>query len=99
MKFTVNTTGGGDLTYKWQRDGTDLDPIPGVSGETASTLQIENVKKSHNGTYICIVSNAAGPTPSKPVQLTNSKFLYLVFLIQSFAYILNRGFVLAKCVE
>lgn len=48
VKLTINATGGGDLTYKWQWDGTDLDPIPGVSGETASTLQIENVKKSYD---------------------------------------------------
>ena len=87
MKFTITATGGGTLTFKWQWDGADLDPLPeGVSGETTSTLQINNVKKKHEGTYKCIVSNAAGPTTSNPAQLTVCKFLYLALLIQSFVH-------------
>ena len=83
MKFTVIATSGGTLTYKWQQDGADLSPLPEeVSGETTATLQIDNVKKKHKGTYTCIVSNAAGSTPSKCAQLTVRKFLYLVFIIQ-----------------
>ena len=84
MKFTITAAGGGDLTYKWQWDGADLDSLPGVSGETTSTLKIDNVKKKHKGTYTCIVSNAAGPTPSNPAQLTVRKFLYPVVLIQQY---------------
>ena len=81
VKFTVTATGG-DLMYKWQRDGADLNPLPGVSGETTNTLRIENVKKKHKGTYTCIVGNAARSTTSNPAQLTVRKFLYLVVLIQ-----------------
>ena len=82
MRFTVTATGGGDMTYKWQRDDADLNPIPeGVSGETTNTLQIDNVKKSHEGTYMCIVSNAAGPTSSKRALLTVRKCFYNVFII------------------
>ena len=78
MTFIITTTGGGTLTYKWQRDGADLSPPPeGVSGETTDTLQIDNVQKKHEGTYTCIVSNAAGPTPSNPAQLSVRKFLYV----------------------
>ena len=77
VTFTVTTTGGGDLTYKWQQDGADLDPLPGVSGETTDTLQIDNVKKKHEGAYTCIVSNAAGSTLSNTAQLTVCKFLYV----------------------
>ena len=85
VKFTVTAIGGGDMTYKWQWNGADLDPLPeGMSGETTSTLQIDNVKKSHQGDYRCIVSNAAGPTPSNPAQLTVRKCFYLVFLIQQY---------------
>ena len=82
MWFTVIAAGTGKLTYKWQRNGADLDPLPeGMSGETTSTLEIDNVKKSHQGDYRCIVSNAAGPTPSNPAQLTVRKCLCLVFIV------------------
>ena len=79
VKFTVTATGGEDLTYRWQRNGADVDPLSkGVSGKTTNTLQIDNIKKKHEGTYTCIVSNAAGDTPSNPTQLTVRKFLYIV---------------------
>ena len=83
MRFTVTATGGGYLTYKWQRNDADSDPLPeGMSGETTRTLKIDNVEKSHQGDYTCIVSNAAGPTPSNPAQLTVRKCFYLVLIIQ-----------------
>ena len=74
VKFTVTAnTDFGTLTYKWQRNGADLDSLPeGVPGETTSTLQIDNVKKHHEGTYTCIVSNEVGATPQKPVSNTTS---------------------------
>ena len=79
VKFTFTTTGGRDLTYNWQRNGADLNPLPeGMSGETTDTLQIDNVKRKYEGTCTCIVSNnTAGPTPSNPAQLTVRKFLYV----------------------
>ena len=80
MRFTVNAAGGGTLTHKWQKNGADLNPLPeGVSGETTDTLQIENVVRSHEGTYSCIVSNEAGPTPSNSAQLTIRKCLIQLF--------------------
>ena len=80
MRFTINAAGGGTLTHKWQKNGADLNPLPeGVSGETTDTLQIENVARSHEGTYTCIVSNEAGPTPSNPAQLTVRKCLIQLF--------------------
>ena len=85
VRFTVTGTGGGELTYKWQWNGADLDSLPeGVSGETTHTLKIGNVEKSHRGEYRCIVSNAAGPTPSNPAQLTVRKCFYPVFIIQQY---------------
>ena len=69
--FTVTATGGEDLKYKWKRNGVDLNPPPaGVSGESTNTLKIQNVKKNHEGTYTCIVSNTAGGVTSNPAQLT-----------------------------
>ena len=76
VKFTVSATGDGTLMYKWQRNDADLNHLPGVSDETTDTLQIENVKRSHKGTYRCIVSNAAGEARlSNPAQLTVRKCL------------------------
>ena len=99
VRFTVTATGGGTLTYKWQRNGADLDTLSkGVSGETTSTLQIDNVRKKHEGTYTCIVSNAAGATPSNPTQLTVRKFLCIVEIatcslnIVASSYITLRNF-------
>ena len=74
VEFTlIATTDFGTLTYQWQRNGADLNPPPeGVCGETTRTLQIDSVKKSHEGIYTCIVSNAVGATPLKPVSNTTS---------------------------
>ena len=94
MRFAVTATAGGDLTYKWQRNGADLDPLPeGVSGETTSTLKIDIVMKSHEGAYRCTVRNAAGEITSEPALLTVCKFLCLVFLI---LYVLKVGFVVTR---
>ena len=96
MRFIVTATGGGDLTYKWQRDGADLDPLPeGVSGETTSTLLIDNVEKSHQGDYRCIVSNAAGSTSSKCAQLTVRKCFYLGFIVYA---AMNSSVCVCVCV-
>ena len=82
VRFTVTATGGGDLTYRWQRDGADLNPLPeGVSGEATRTLKIDNVEKSHQGDYRCIVSNGVGSTSSECAQLTVCKCFYLVFIV------------------
>ena len=74
VEFTlIATTDFGTLTYQWQRNGTDLDPLPeGVSGETTRTLQLDSVKKSHEGIYRCIVSNELGATSLKHVSNTTS---------------------------
>ena len=76
VEFTVAaTTDFGTLTYKWQRNGVDLDPLPeGVSGETTDTLTIASIQERHKGMYTCIVGNAVGETTSKPAQLTIRKY-------------------------
>ena len=79
VKFTfIANTEFGTLAYKWQRDGPGLNCLPGVSGETTHTLKIDNVKKSHEGTYTCVVSNDFGPTTSKSARLTVRKVFFLI---------------------
>lgn len=70
--FAVAATGGGPLTYQWQRDGND------IAGATGPVLALSNVQPADAGTYTVAVvngegratSNAAGlvvlPTPGAP---------------------------------
>ena len=81
VEFTVTATGAGNLKYKWHWNDASL---PGVSGETTNTLKIEDVKKKHQGTYTCTVSNSGGNVTSNSAQLTICKSLYTMFLIQMF---------------
>ena len=65
VKFTLMAnTDFGTLTYKWQWNGADLDPLlEGMSDETAATLELDSIKKSHQA-------------PSKHGQLTVRKIFY-----------------------
>ena len=83
MEFTVTaTTDAEDLTYQWklERDGANIDPLPeGVYNATTNILTIAHVRKRHEGTYTCVVSNAAGATTSNTARLTLRECLYLAF--------------------
>ena len=67
--FTVSVEAvpGHDHTYQWQKNKTD------IPGATSSTYIISRVVKAHEGTYRCVVTNAAGPVTSDPAQLTVCK--------------------------
>ncbi|MEI7732264.1 MAG: immunoglobulin domain-containing protein [Verrucomicrobiota bacterium] len=60
--FTV-IANGGLLHYQWRKDGTDL------PGAMAATLTLNNVQAVNAGSYAVVVSNSAGVTVSKPVDL------------------------------
>ncbi len=63
VTFDVNATGG-DLKYQWKKDG-----LP-ISGATASSYTISNVKFSDAGSYEVIVSNSADSVTSETAVLT-----------------------------
>ena len=56
--FKVEATGD-DLTFQWQKDGSDVHNDSNYSGTDTSTLMIQHVKKSDGGCYSCLVSNEA----------------------------------------
>ena len=47
---------GSSLTYRWQKDGTNLNETPPFSGTQTATLTITNVGQSEAGSYTCIVT-------------------------------------------
>ena len=53
-KFTTTVTGIGPFHYQWQRGNDNL------TGETNSTLIINNVSHSDQANYSCYVSNNYG---------------------------------------
>ena len=56
--------GGGNLSYQWQLNGTNL------AGATGSSLALTNVSAGQAGSYTVVVSNAAGSSTSSSAVLS-----------------------------
>lgn len=56
--FTVVATGGGTLTYQWQKNNKD------ILGETSATINFPSLAVTDAGTYRCIVRNEVGVATS-----------------------------------
>ena len=54
--FTVEATGD-DLTFQWQKNGSDVHNGNNYSGTDTNTLSIRHVKKCDEGCYRCLVRN------------------------------------------
>ena len=54
--FTVEATGD-DLTFQWQKNGSDVHNDSNYSGTDTNTLSIRYVTKSDGGCYRCLVKN------------------------------------------
>ena len=83
VTFTVDgadANAGARPTYQWQQNGMDLRDGGGVSGTTTNTLTIASVENRNEGTYMCVVTYAAGDVDSNTVQLTVRKYLLINFL-------------------
>lgn len=61
--FTVSATGKPTPTYQWQFDGTT------ITGETNTSLVINNVQYSNTGSYSVVVSNENGTVTSNTATL------------------------------
>jgi hypothetical protein len=55
---------GGDITYQWQKDGTD------IMGATNATFILNNAEPANAGTYSVVVTNLVGSVTSNPATLT-----------------------------
>ncbi len=62
--FTVSATGTAPLTYRWQRNGTD------ISGATAASYTLTTTTADNGATFRAIVTNAFGSATSQAATLT-----------------------------
>jgi hypothetical protein len=70
-QFTVTARGAPLLSYRWSKDGAQLQDAGGISGSRTGTLVITNTDPTvHAGSYSVRVSNDGGSLDSEPVQLT-----------------------------
>jgi hypothetical protein len=67
--FTVHATGTLPFTYLWKFDGNPITAF-NVTGANTSTLTITKAGSANAGSYLVIVTNAAGSVPSSSVTLT-----------------------------
>lgn len=68
--FTIEASGQGTLTYRWQKDSVNLSDGGHYSGSTTPSLTISNADNGDVGSYRCVVTNAAGSTNSNQAPLT-----------------------------
>ncbi len=64
VTFSVTATGSDPLAYVWQKDGAD------ITGANAASYTIPSAAESDEGTYRCVVSNAAGTATSNGAALS-----------------------------
>lgn len=64
VTLKASADGKPPFKFQWQKDGKPL------AGATQETLTIRHARPADAGLYVCIVTNAAGSTPSDPVKVT-----------------------------
>ncbi|MCI0747938.1 MAG: immunoglobulin domain-containing protein, partial [Verrucomicrobia subdivision 3 bacterium] len=62
--FTVAATGGANLSYQWQFNGTNL------PGQTSPALTLSSVSSANAGPYLAVVGNTVGSVTSVVATLT-----------------------------
>ena len=65
IRFMIKITGG-DHTYQWQRNGSNLTDSDKYRGTNTATLTVVNVVKKDEGNFMCTIANSA---PSSVVEL------------------------------
>ncbi len=63
VTFTVSASGTPAPTYRWRKDGQDIE------GETEATLTIDPVSAASAGDYTVVVTNSVGSVESDPATL------------------------------
>ncbi len=68
--FSVTATGDGVLSYRWQKNGSNLSDGGRIFGSDNHTLQIADVVSGDVGNYRCVVSNLGGEATSNTAALS-----------------------------
>lgn len=68
--FTVVASGAGTLTYRWRKNGVNLDDGPELSGSTTDHLELLNLDLTDEGNYSVVVTADCGTVTSTAVALT-----------------------------
>ena len=58
------TTAGGPHTYRWRKNGVDLNDDVRTSGSTTATLTISNLIATDQAAYTCLVDGTESSSPS-----------------------------------
>jgi alpha-tubulin suppressor-like RCC1 family protein len=70
VSFAVEVTGDGAFSYRWQKNGTNLDDSPTISGSTGPVLTIAPVAATDGGAYRVVVTSPYGTATSSAATLT-----------------------------
>jgi len=66
VTLTVTAAGTAPLSYQWQKDEVVLSDGGRISGAASAQLAISNVQAADTGSYVVVVTNAAGAVTSTP---------------------------------
>jgi len=72
IRLSVQTSGAGNVSYEWFKDGVSLAAAAGragVEGARTAQLAVSGARDLDAGTYYCVVSNSAGRVVSKAVEV------------------------------
>lgn len=69
-RFAVGTAANAQLSYQWQRNGTNITNSGNISGSDTSVLAIADASPVDAGIYAVIVSNALNSVTSSEATLT-----------------------------
>jgi hypothetical protein len=68
--FTILANGSEPLSYRWQKNSTNLNEVGHYSGVTTATLTITSADAADAANYRCVVTNAYGSTNTASATLT-----------------------------
>ena len=81
--FTVAATGEGTISYRWRKDGANLNDGGHYFGVTTTTLTVSNVDADDVGLYRCAVTNEYGTTLSNEAMLSLQSTGPTEFIVES----------------
>ncbi len=70
VQLSVAATGDGTLTYRWRKNGDDLNDGGHYAGATTAMLTITNADAGDAGDYACVVTGGCGSATSNAAAVT-----------------------------